>query len=156
MTSSQLRARFGALVSAHEIPFPGNRDFGSKRRGSNAGLLSREAEGRIEEVEQERDQAREDRPNALETLVERLIDICLTHHHSIDDVITYTARRRQQTSSGARAGIAVSVRIRRASGAGAGRRDLTRCSPKFSHVGEFRWWGRSHMGPFTVHPYIAR
>ena len=86
------RGRFGDFVSVHEIPFPGNRDFGSKRRGSNAGLLSREAEGRIEEVEQERDQAREDRPNALETLVERLIDICLTHHHSIDDVITWIRR----------------------------------------------------------------
>jgi hypothetical protein len=29
---------FVAFVSAHKIPFPGNRDSGSKRRGSNAGL----------------------------------------------------------------------------------------------------------------------
>jgi hypothetical protein len=33
--------------------------------------------------------------------------------------------------------------------------EMARCSPKFNHVGEFRWWGRSHMGPFTVHPYPA-
>ena len=35
MASLNLRARFGAFVSAHEIPFPGNGDFGSKRRSSN-------------------------------------------------------------------------------------------------------------------------
>src|SRR6516165_3331900 len=29
---------FGRFVSALKIPFPGNGDFGSKRRGSNAGL----------------------------------------------------------------------------------------------------------------------
>ena len=27
-------SRFGTFVSAGKIPFPGNRDFGSKRRGS--------------------------------------------------------------------------------------------------------------------------
>jgi hypothetical protein len=31
-------SRFGRFVSALKIPFPGNGDFGSKRRGSNAGL----------------------------------------------------------------------------------------------------------------------
>ena len=30
----------GSFVSAHEIPFPGNGDFGSKRRSSNPQLLS--------------------------------------------------------------------------------------------------------------------
>src|ERR1700722_6418336 len=30
---------FVAFVSAHKIPFPGNRDAGSKRRGSNSGQL---------------------------------------------------------------------------------------------------------------------
>jgi hypothetical protein len=33
-----LYSRFGRFVSALKIPFPGNGDFGSKRRGSNAGL----------------------------------------------------------------------------------------------------------------------
>jgi hypothetical protein len=33
------RERFGAFVSEHEIPFPGSRDFGSKRPGSNKGPL---------------------------------------------------------------------------------------------------------------------
>jgi len=32
---------FRSLFSAPKIPFPGNGDFGSERRGSNAGLLSR-------------------------------------------------------------------------------------------------------------------
>jgi hypothetical protein len=32
-----LHSRFGRFVSALKIPFPGNGDFGSKRRGSNAG-----------------------------------------------------------------------------------------------------------------------
>jgi hypothetical protein len=31
-----LHSRFGCFVSALKIPFPGNGDFGSKRRGSNA------------------------------------------------------------------------------------------------------------------------
>jgi GAF domain-containing protein len=31
-----LHSRFGRFVSALKIPFPGNGDFGSKRRGSNA------------------------------------------------------------------------------------------------------------------------
>ena len=35
MESFNLRGRLGAFVSAHEIPFPGNGDFGSKRRSSN-------------------------------------------------------------------------------------------------------------------------
>jgi hypothetical protein len=52
----------------------------------------RDLEGRIEDAEQERDQAREDRPSALEPLVERLVEICLTHHHSIDDLITWIGR----------------------------------------------------------------
>jgi hypothetical protein len=30
---------FVAFVSAHKIAFPGNRDSGSKRHGSNAGLI---------------------------------------------------------------------------------------------------------------------
>jgi hypothetical protein len=37
-------SRFGCFVSALKIPFPGNGDFGSKRRGSNAGSLSGKAE----------------------------------------------------------------------------------------------------------------
>ena len=41
--SSNFLARFGAFVSVHEIPFPGNRDFSSKRRGSNARLLGGKA-----------------------------------------------------------------------------------------------------------------
>ena len=32
--SLNLQGRFGLFVSALKIPFPGNRDFGSKRRGS--------------------------------------------------------------------------------------------------------------------------
>jgi hypothetical protein len=44
MALSNISARFGAFVSGHEIPFPGNRDFGSKRRGSNARLLRRKVE----------------------------------------------------------------------------------------------------------------
>jgi hypothetical protein len=35
-----LRGHLGVFVSAHEIPFPGNGDFGSKRRSSNPQLLS--------------------------------------------------------------------------------------------------------------------
>jgi hypothetical protein len=46
MTSFDLRGRFGAFVSARKIPFPGNRDFGSKRRSSK-GVISEE-EGRAE------------------------------------------------------------------------------------------------------------
>jgi hypothetical protein len=34
MVSLVFRSRFGAFVSAGKIPFPGNRDFGSKRRDS--------------------------------------------------------------------------------------------------------------------------
>jgi hypothetical protein len=41
--SSNFLACFGAFVSVHEIPFPGNRDFSSKRRGSNARLLGGKA-----------------------------------------------------------------------------------------------------------------
>ena len=33
---SNLHSRFGRFVSALKIPFPGNGDFGSTRRGSNA------------------------------------------------------------------------------------------------------------------------
>ena len=40
MASLNLRVRLGAFVSAREIPFPGNGDFGSKRRISNSQLLS--------------------------------------------------------------------------------------------------------------------
>jgi hypothetical protein len=42
-TEAQLdvRGQFVAHVSARKIPFPGNRDCGSKRRGSNAELLHR-------------------------------------------------------------------------------------------------------------------
>ena len=43
-TSFDLPGPFGAFVSAREIPFPGNGDFGSKRRGSNVQLLSRKAQ----------------------------------------------------------------------------------------------------------------
>jgi hypothetical protein len=39
-----LQSRFGLFVSALKIPFPGNGDFGSKRRSSNVRLLSRKAE----------------------------------------------------------------------------------------------------------------
>ena len=39
-----LPSRFGLFVSALKIPFPGNRDFGSKRLGSNAWII--ELEGR--------------------------------------------------------------------------------------------------------------
>jgi hypothetical protein len=35
--SWNLPCRFGRVVSALKIPFPGNGDFGSKRRGPNAG-----------------------------------------------------------------------------------------------------------------------
>jgi hypothetical protein len=34
MVSLVFRSRFGAFVSGGKIPFPGNRDVGSKRRGS--------------------------------------------------------------------------------------------------------------------------
>jgi hypothetical protein len=34
-----VRSRFGAFVSAGKISFPGNGDFGSKRRGSTVCLL---------------------------------------------------------------------------------------------------------------------
>jgi hypothetical protein len=37
MAFLNLPGRFGRFVSAFEIPFPGNGDFGSKRPGSNAG-----------------------------------------------------------------------------------------------------------------------
>jgi hypothetical protein len=46
MTSFGLQGRFGAFVSVRKIPFPGNRDFGSKRRGSKS--VSSEEEGRVE------------------------------------------------------------------------------------------------------------
>jgi SAM domain (Sterile alpha motif) len=36
LRSSNLHSRFGRFVSARKIPFPGNGDFGSKRRGSSA------------------------------------------------------------------------------------------------------------------------
>jgi hypothetical protein len=42
MVSLVFRSGFGAFVSAGEIPFPGNRDFGSKRRGSTVYLLEQE------------------------------------------------------------------------------------------------------------------
>ncbi len=42
--SLNLQGRFGLFVSALKIPFPRNGDFGSKRRGSNAGSLSGEAD----------------------------------------------------------------------------------------------------------------
>jgi len=38
MASRDVRGGFGAFVSARKIPFPGNRDLGSERRSSNAGL----------------------------------------------------------------------------------------------------------------------
>jgi hypothetical protein len=41
MTLSDLQARFGTFISAHKIPFPGNGDFGLKKRSSNPRLLSR-------------------------------------------------------------------------------------------------------------------
>jgi hypothetical protein len=44
MTYSVLRRSFGPFVSAGKIPFPGNRDLGSKRRGSTACLLRGKAE----------------------------------------------------------------------------------------------------------------
>jgi hypothetical protein len=40
MAFLNLRGHLGVFVSAHEIPFPGNGDFGSKRRSSNPQLLS--------------------------------------------------------------------------------------------------------------------
>jgi hypothetical protein len=43
MAPSNLPAHFEPFVSAQEIPFPGNRDVGSKRRGSNARLLAGKA-----------------------------------------------------------------------------------------------------------------
>jgi hypothetical protein len=39
-----IRSRFGLFVSSLKIPFPGKRDFGSKRLGSNALII--ELEGR--------------------------------------------------------------------------------------------------------------
>jgi hypothetical protein len=42
MVSLVFRSRFGAFVSAGKIPFPGNRDFGSKRRGSTALIIELE------------------------------------------------------------------------------------------------------------------
>jgi hypothetical protein len=44
MVSLVFRSRFGAFVSGGKIPFPGNRDVGSKRRGSTVWLLSRKSE----------------------------------------------------------------------------------------------------------------
>jgi hypothetical protein len=44
MASLNLPGRFESLVSAREIRFPGTRDFGSKRRGSNTRLFGGKAE----------------------------------------------------------------------------------------------------------------
>jgi hypothetical protein len=44
MAFLNLHSRFGRFVSALKIPFPGNGDFGSKRRGLKAGLLTGKAE----------------------------------------------------------------------------------------------------------------
>lgn len=44
MAPPNLPVCFGPFVSAHEIPFPGNRDLGSKRRSSNARLLRRKTQ----------------------------------------------------------------------------------------------------------------
>jgi hypothetical protein len=38
---------FGAFVSSRKIAFPGNRDFGSQRLGSNARLLSEKAKHQV-------------------------------------------------------------------------------------------------------------
>ena len=48
MAFLNLHSRFGRFVSALKIPFPGNGDFGSKRRGSNlprASIASCRVEG---------------------------------------------------------------------------------------------------------------
>ena len=47
----------------------------------------RDLEGQLQERTEELANAREDRPQAIETLVERLVDICLTYNHSLEDVI---------------------------------------------------------------------
>jgi hypothetical protein len=47
-----LPSRFGLFVSALKIPFPGNRDFGSKRHGSNAWII--ELEGRHDRDDSDR------------------------------------------------------------------------------------------------------